>query len=220
MTINNPRQVLSQIPRPTLTKWVLFLVVVYALFDLVYLFADSKRLMLDMADVTSGLVPILALHIDLPLLIGCVLICLIFDRRQMFSALALRSKGQMLWLLVGALVFIAAVYLKEPASAVAVYEILHALIIAGFVEELLFRGLFFSWLDKTGCGKLAYLFSGLAWGANFGIRSIVVSGTSTLFAVVPMAIFGMVVGTIIALIYKKSNSLWLVIYLHGIFSLI
>lgn len=220
MTINNPRQVLSQIPRPTLTKWVLFLVVVYALFDLVYLFADSKRLMLDMADVTSGLVPILALHIDLPLLIGCVLICLIFDRRQMFSALALRSKGQMLWLVVGALVFIAAVYLKEPASAVAVYEILHALIIAGFVEELLFRGLFFSWLDKAGCGKLAYLFSGLAWGANFGIRSIVVSGTSTLFAVVPMAIFGMVVGTIIALIYKKSNSLWLVIYLHGIFSLI
>lgn len=220
MTIDNPKQVLSQIPRPTLTKWVLFLVVVYALFDAVTLFADSKRLMIDMADVTGGLVPILALHIDVPLLIGTVLVCLIFDRRQMFSALALRSKGQMLWMVVGALIFVVAVYLKEPVSAVDVYEILHALIIAGFVEELLFRGLFFFWLDKAGCGQWAYLFSGLAWGASFGIRAIVVSGTSTLFAVVPMAIFGMVVGTIIALIYKKSDSLWLVVYIHAIFSLI
>lgn len=211
---------MEKIPKSKIIKWVLFLAAVYGLYDGVYEFADSKRLMLDMADVTSGLMPIVAMHIDLPIVLGAVVICLIFDRRQLFSVLAIRSKGQMLWMAVGALAFVAAVYLKEPVSSVDVYEILHALIVVGLVEELLFRGLFFSWLDKAGCGKLAYLLSGMAWGASFGIRSIVVSGTSTLMATLPMAIVGAVLGILIAVVYKKCNSLWLVAYLHGAISLL
>lgn len=211
---------MEKIPKSKIIKWVLFLAAVYGLYDGVYEFADSKRLMLDMADVTSGLMPIVAMHIDLPIVLGAVVICLIFDRRQLFSVLAIRSKGQMLWMAVGALAFVAAVYLKEPVSSVDVYEILHALIVVGLVEELFFRGFLFSWLDKAGCGKLAYLLSGMAWGASFGIRSIVVSGTSTLMATLPMAIVGAVLGIVIAVVYKKCKSLWLVAYLHGAISLL
>lgn len=211
---------MEKIPKSTIIKWVLFLAAVYALYDGVYEYADSKRLMLDMADVTSGLMPIIAMHIDLPLVVGAVLVCLIFDRRQFFSVLAIRSMGQMVWMVVGALIFVGAVYLKEPASSVDVYEIVHALIVVGFVEELLFRGFFFSWLDRAGCGKMAYLLSGLAWGASFGIRSIVVNGTSTFMAVLPMAIVGAALGIVAAVVYKKCNSLWLVAYLHGVISLL
>ena len=42
----------------------------------------------------------------------------------------------------------------------------------------------------------------------------------TFWAVLPVAIFGAVVGTLAAIIYKKSGSLWLVAYLHGALSLL
>lgn len=218
--MTNPIQPLKQIPKASLVKWTLFLLVVYALYDGVYVWADSKRLMLDIADVRGGLVPILVLHIDLPLLIGSVLICLLFGRGQTLAALSIRTRKQLTGMVLGAVVFVVAVYLKEPASSVAVYEILHALVICGLLEELLFRGLFFSWLDASGCGWLAYLLSGLAWGAHYGIRTVVVNGTMTFWAVFPMAIFGAVVGSLAALVYKKSDSLWLVAYLHGTLSLL
>ena len=112
------------------------------------------------------------------------------------------------------------VFFKEPSGTVAAYEIVQALVIAGLLEEFLFRGLFFSWLDAAGCGWLAYFVSGLAWGAHYGIRAIVTSSTMTFWAVLPVAIFGAVVGTLAAIIYKQSGSLWLVAYLHGALSLL
>ena len=89
MTAKDSIDVFKQLPKKTLVKWALFLIAVYALYDGVYIWADSKRLMLDMSDVTSGLVPILVMHIDLPLLIGSVLICLLFNRRRTLAALAI-----------------------------------------------------------------------------------------------------------------------------------
>lgn len=217
--MTEPAHFFREIPKSTLIKWALFLIIVYALYDGVYLWADSLRLMLDMSDVTSGLVPILIAHIDLPLLLGSILICVIFARRQAALALAIRSKGQMLWMVFGALIFLVAVYIQQPAGAVAGYEIVHALVIAGLLEELLFRGIFFVWLDQAGCGVFSYLISGLAWGAHYSIRTIVVNNTMTLWAVLPVALFGVVIGSVAAFIYKKSNSLWFVAYLHGALSL-
>lgn len=206
---------LKQIPKGTLIKWGLFLLLVYALYDGVYAVANGRRLMLDLANVSSGLLPKLILNIDVPLLVGGVIICILFARQQMIAALALGTRKQIAWLAIGAVIFVAAVYLARPSGAVEGYEVLHALIIAGFMEELIFRGIFFSWLDEAGLGRLAYLLSGLAWGAHYGIRSMVVSGTMTLWAVLPMAVFGIVVGTLAAFVYKKTDSLWLVAYVHG-----
>lgn len=220
MTAKESLEVMKNLPKSTLAKWVLFLAFVYALYDGVYLWADSKRLMLDLSDVTDGLVPILILHIDLPLFVGSVLLCLIFDRRRMFAALAVRSGRDMIWMVLGALCFVAVVFLQEPSGSVAAYGIVQALVIRGILEELIFRGLFFSWMDAAGCGWLAYLVSGLVWGAHYGISRIVTTSTMTLWAVLPMAIFGAVVGTLAAIIYKKSGSLWLVAYLHGALSLL
>ena len=220
MTAKDSIDVFKKLPKKMFVKWALFLIAVYALYDGVYIWADSKRLMLDMSDVTSGLVPILVMHIDLPLLIGSVLICLLFDRRRTLAALAIRNSREILWMALGAVLFVAVVFFKEPSGTVAAYEIVQALVIAGLLEELLFRGLFFSWLDAAGCGWLAYFVSGLAWGAHYGIRAIVTSSTMTFWAVLPVAIFGAVVGTFAAIIYKKSGSLWLVAYLHGALSLL
>ena len=49
---------------------------------------------------------------------------------------------------------------------------------------------------------------------------MVVGGASAIGAIVPMALMGIVVGTVYSLIYKKTNSLWLVIYLHAALSLL
>ncbi len=208
----------KQLPKSLLIKWILFLAVVYGLYDGVYVAADEQRLMIDSANVSSRLLPMIVLHIDVPLLIGSAVICLLFARRQSMAVLAMRTKKQIAWMAVGAGVFVAAVYVSRPAGAVEAYEILHALVIGGLLEELIFRGIFFNWLDHAGLGRLAYLLSGLAWGAHYGIRAMVVNGTMTLWAVLPMAVFGVIVGTLAALIYKKTDSLWLVTYLHAALS--
>lgn len=217
---NHPIQSLKALPKALLVKSLIFVLIVYALYDGVYVWADSRRLMLDMADVRSGLVPILVMHIDVPLLLGSVLICLLFDRKGTLAALAIHSGRALFLMFLGGALFLEAVYIVKPSGTVAAYEIIHALVIAGILEELIFRGLLFSWLDAAGGGIWAYLLSGLAWGAHYAIRTIVVGSTATLWAVLPVAAFGIVVGSVAAFVYKKSDSLWLVAYLHGALALL
>lgn len=213
-------ETLKHLSKATLVKWLLFLGVVYAVYDAVYVRANDKKLMLDMADVSGGLVTKMFINIDLPLLVVGILVCVMFDRRRTLSALAIRTKRQMLWLVVGAVVFVLAVYVSRPTGSVGAYEIVQALLVFGFLEELIFRGLLFTWMDRAGCGVFAYLLSGLTWGAHYAIRAIVTSGTATLWAVLPVAIFGIFGGAVAAWLYKKSDSLWLVAYLHGALSLL
>lgn len=211
----DPMQILKSVPKASLIKWLAFLIAVYALYDGVYLWADAKRLLIDVADVRSGLVPMLIVNIDVPLLIGSVILCMVFDRKRTVQALAIRNGQQLGWMTFGSVLFLLVVVFSKPAGAVAAYEVIHALVIAGLLEELIFRGLLFSWLETAGCGSLSYFLSGLAWGAHFAIRTLVISHTMTLWAVLPVALFGVLIGTLAAIVYKKSDSLWLVTYLHG-----
>lgn len=211
---------LKQIPKKSLLKWIVFIGLVYAIYDAVYLRAQSRRLMLEWSDISSGLASKVMLNIDIPLLIGIVLVCLLFAKRNMFSALALRTKTQILWMVFGVAAFIIVIYMKRPAGMVDAYEIVHALVVSALLEELVFRGILFRWMEQAQLHLVAYIASGLAWGALLGIRPMVMGGTSAIGAILPMALMGVVVGTIYALVYKKTDSLWLVIYLHAALSLL
>ena len=211
---------LKQIPKKSLLKWIVFIGFVYAIYNAVYLRADSRRLMLDLADISKGLVSKVMINIDIPLLIGVVLLCIIFAKRDLIAALALRTKSQILWMFVGIVIFVLTIYMKMPKGMVDAYEIIHALVIAALLEELVFRGVLFRWMEQAHLSVVAYLLSGLAWGALLGIRPMVVGGSSAIGAILPMALMGAVVGTVYAMIYKKTDSLWLVVYLHAVLSLL
>ena len=212
--------VLKQIPKRMYVKWGVFLVLIYALYDLVYIRADAKRLMLDTPVYNSGLLPMIIMNIDIPLLIGVSLLCIIFDGRGVLSSLAVKTRQQLLWLLFGAVVFVVAVWLVKPETTRDVYQIIHCLLVAAFIEELAFRSLLFTWFEEAHMGKYAYLLSGIFWGGHYAIRSIVLGGYSVFGAVLPMVLFGAIVGTLAAIIYKKSDSVWLLVYLHAALSLL
>lgn len=212
--------VLKQVPKKSILKWIVFVGAIYALVDAVYMRADSRRLMLDFADISSGLMPKVMMHLDVPLVIGGVLLCLLFGKSHTISALALRTKCQIMWLVIGAVVFVGIIYMSRPSGIVDGYEIAHTLVVVALFQELIFRGLLFRWMDEAHLGPIAYLASGLAWGGLLGIRAIVVSGASAIGAVFPMALVGIVGGVIAALVYKKTDSLWLVIYLHAALALL
>lgn len=210
----------KNISKRSLVRWLLFVGLIYALYDAVYMRADSRHLMLDLADISSGLVPMVVTNIDLPLLVGTVLLCILFSKQDVASALVLRTKSQIMWLAVGVVVFMAIIYMTMPGGMVDAYEIVHTLIVVALLEELVFRGLLFRWMLRAQMGASAYLMSGLAWGALLGIRSMVVGGVGAIGAILPMALVGAVVGTAAAVVYKETNSLWLVIYLHAALSLL
>ena len=212
--------VLKQISKKTYIKWFVFLALIYALYDFVYIQADAKKLMLEEPVFNSGLLPMMIMNIDIPLIVGGLLVCIIFDGKGVLSSLAIRTRQQMLWLLVGVIAFVGVVYILKPSTTKDAYDIIHCLIVAAFIEELIFRGLLFSWFEKAKMGKLAYLLSGIFWGAHYGIRSIVLGGYSILWAVLSTALFGAVIGTIAAILYKKTDSMWLLVYLHAVLSLL
>lgn len=220
LSVDELKNELKQISKKSLLKWLLFITLIYAFYDAVYLHADSRRLMLDLSDISSGLIPKVVLHLDIPLLIGVVFLCVLFDRKYVVSALAIRTKMQILWMIVGVVLFVLVIYMRMPSGMVEGYEIIHALIVTALLEELAFRGVLFRWLEQAKLQWVSYMGSGLAWGALLSIRSLAVGGSSAIAAVVPMALMGIVVGAIYAFIYQKTNSLWLVVYLHGALSLL
>lgn len=217
---NQLKSEVKQISKKSLLKWIVFIGLVYAIYDVVFLRADSRRLMLDLTDISSGLVPKVMLNIDVPLIIGSVFLCIIFAKRNALSALALRTRKQILWMILGVAVFVLVIYMQRPSGMIDAYEIIHALIVTALLEELVFRGILFRWMEQADLHLLAYIGSGLAWGALLGIRPMVVGGASAIGAIVPMALMGVVVGSVYAFVYKKTNSLWLVIYLHAALSLL
>lgn len=217
---NQLKSEIKLLSKKSLLKWIVFVGLVYAMYDAVFLRADSMRLMLDLTDISSGLVPKIMLNIDVPLMIGIVLLCILFAKRNVLSALALRTKKQIVWMILGVVVFVFIIYMQRPSGMIDAYEIIHALVVTALLEELVFRGILFHWMEQTNLHLLAYIGSGLAWGGLLGIHSMVVGGASAIGAIVPMALMGIVVGTVYALIYKKTNSLWLVIYLHAALSLL
>lgn len=208
------------VPKRRWIKWLIFLCCVYALYNAVYVFAESQRLLLEEEDLTVRILPLVARHIDLPLVVGGVLICLLFDKRRLVDNLAIHSMKQIAGLVISAVIFVAAVYITQPSGMVDVYQILHVLVATSFVSELCYRGFLFSWMRESGLGISAYLISGICWGAQYAIRSLILGNQFVFWAVLPMALFGLVAGTALAAIYERSESLWLVVYLHAAVALL
>jgi membrane protease YdiL (CAAX protease family) len=73
-----------------------------------------------------------------------------------------------------------------------------------FVEELLFRGLFYRWLRERWGVAAAVAVSALSFSALHGIPQLIPA----------LALFG----AVLALVYEKSGSLWPAIVVHALFN--
>ncbi|MGE3164678.1 MAG: lysostaphin resistance A-like protein [Planctomycetota bacterium] len=106
----------------------------------------------------------------------------------------------------------------EPQPAIAVFArlleardivglalfVLLTVVGAPILEECLFRGLLFRWLDHRLGAGLAMVISGLLFGA-IHVHAI---------AVVPTAVLGM----LLAFLYHRTNNLWLCVGFHALFN--
>ena len=196
-------------------KWGIYLALIYGLYVAVYLYADHLKIMMGLGNIRKNFISVIATHIDVPLILGMLLLALVFDYRRTLESLLLDEKKKWLAMLAGVAVFLCGVMMTTPANAVDGYWLIHKLVTVAFLGELAFRVLLFDWMDAQGLGRLAYLLSGLCGGALSAVQSVVVDGATVLFVVVPAALSGMVLGTIMALVYKKTKSLWLITYLQA-----
>lgn len=207
-------------PTSAWIKWGFYLVLLYSLYTAVYHFAELQKLMMGLSNMRASLVPIVARHIDLPLVLGMVVVALLFDRHRALRALIFENKQQWLWMLLGAAIFVVAVFLTTPKTTVDAYWLMHKLVTVAFMGELCYRVLLFSWMDEAGLGNLAYLLSGAFWGGMSTIQTIVVEDGMGIVAIIVAALVGILVGTLMAVVYKKTNSLWFITYLQATLALL
>ena len=81
---------------------------------------------------------------------------------------------------------------------------LTAVVCAPLAEELVFRGLLYSWLAGVIGRTPAVILSGLM----FGVAHL------NLVALVPLSVFGM----LLAIVHERTGSLWPCIVLHALFN--
>lgn len=197
------------------TRAILFAASIYAAYDALLTLADSRKLIMIYSRISSAILPMVVLYNDIFLTAACLGIAFLFDRRSFVHSLAVTNTRQLLLMTAGAVVFAFAAVKARPSSAIDVYRIVHVLVTLALLEEVVFRGVLYTWLKEILPNGVACLVSGGAGGALAGISSVVVNDVSLTLTLLPLIIWGMIYGGAAAWLYGKTHSLWLVIYLHA-----
>lgn len=201
-------------------KIFLLVTIIYAIYDGIYFLSNSKRLLLSYSKISSGIIPLVTLYNDIFLIVLVFCVLYFFNRRQLLTVLSVETRGEMIGMGVGILIFLLVVLKVHPSYAVDAYMIIHTLTTVALVEEVIFRGVVLNTLIDMGVGHYSYPISGMLWGAIYGLKPIIMGGIAPLSALLPVLLWGLVVGTVLGVLYQKTGSLWLVVYLHAAFSLL
>ncbi len=201
-------------------KVLLFVTLIYMVYDGVYVLANSKRLLLAPSKISNSIIPLVTLYNDIFLIVFALLVLYLFNRHQLIMALAVDTRQEVVGLVVGLVFFLFVIIKIQPSHATDAYNIIHTLVTVALLEELIFRGFILNHLIDMGCGKASYLISGMLWGAIYGLEPMIVGGIAPLSAMLPVLFWGMIVGTGAGIIYQRTGSLWLVIYMHAALTLL
>ncbi|WP_346870115.1 CPBP family intramembrane glutamic endopeptidase [Clostridium sp. UBA5119] len=153
------------------------------------------------------------------LLIVIIIISIMLRKKQSLNITGTTRNGKIVACILFA-IYIGIFFIKGDFSLAGIYKPFFFLIVVGFSEEFIFRGYVFTELDKELPTYLAIIISGMMWGAMHAAIPIIInnySGIQSFSAIISELGGFAVVGSIFALLYKKSNSLIVPILVHALY---
>lgn len=144
------------------------------------------------------------------------LVCLLVCRKEVRASFPIRSKK--LLVLLG-LCYCAFFFIRGQFNMLGIYIFVQDLLIVGFFEEYMYRGLLYT-LIKRENKYLAIILSGMLWGISHAVYPTVLSGgglsafVSAAFSNIGM---GLAIGYGFIYLLESSNTLWVPILLHGLY---
>ncbi len=191
---------------------------VYFFFLVKYLY--NNDLLIGVNSITKANIGIQLLGDFLAnLLIVIIIMSIMLRRKQSLNIAGTTRNGKIVACILFA-IYIGIFFIKGDFSLAGIYKPFFFLIVVGFSEEFIFRGYLFTELDKELPTYLAIIISGMMWGAMHAAIPIAVnsySGIQSFSAIISELGGFAVVGSIFALLYKKSNSLIVPILVHALY---
>ncbi len=158
-------------------------------------------------DITSGLLPVIVL-----------LIITVFKKRQIKDLGITLKKPAIIAALL--LIYLLMFFANGDFTMKGFYEAYYYLIIVALSEELIFRGYLYSLIEREAGFWVAVVISGMLFGAAHSIMPAIMNDYTLLEFI--RSIYsnllgqGIFISGVFALLYKKSNTLFVPILIHAI----